>query len=343
MSAQTLPKYKVAIKCLVYNHEPYLRECLEGFVMQQTDFPFVAIVHDDASTDHSADIIREYAAKYPDIIHPIYETENQYSKKNGSLTKIMDTAIEATGAPYIALCEGDDYWTDPKKLQKQVDCVESHPEVGLCDTDYGKCANTNKPYIWGAFTNGAAVPPKDYEEFLLENSYIAPMTWMYRRDVWKNLDLDWVRTDGTLVWALEFYMKSKVAYLPDITAIYREHWGSASKPVNEKGFFRQYKGVLDTELEFVGRYRERVPKELEDKIRSKGYIDLLPHALLANEGEFIEEVRNYFEGKGIHFQQLLSMAEQLNVARSQASHAWNSKAYKLGRAILNPIKRLRRK
>lgn len=333
---------KVAIKCLVYNHEPYLRECLEGFVMQQTDFPFVAIVHDDASTDHSADIIREYAAKYPDIIHPIYETENQYSKK-GSLTKIMNDAIEATGAPYIALCEGDDYWTDPHKLQKQVDFLDTHPEVGLCYTDYGKCANTNKPYILGAFTNGAAVPPKDYEEFLLENSYIAPMTWMYRRDVWKNLDLDWVRTDGTLVWALEFYMKSKVAYLPDITAIYREHWGSASKPVNEKGFFRQYKGVLDTELEFVGRYRERVPKELEDKIRSKGYIDLLPHALLANEGEFIEEVRNYFEGKGIHFQQLLSMAEQLNVARAQASHAWNSKAYKLGRAILNPIKRLRRK
>ena len=92
---------KVAIKCLVYNHEPYLRDCLEGFVMQQTDFPFVAIVHDDASTDHSADIIREYAAKYPDIIHPIYETENQYSKK-GSLTKIMNDAIEATGAPYIA-------------------------------------------------------------------------------------------------------------------------------------------------------------------------------------------------------------------------------------------------
>ena len=128
MSAQTLPKYKVAINCLVYNHEPYLRECLEGFVMQQTDFPFVAIVHDDASTDHSADIIREYAAKYPDIIHPIYETENQYSKKNGSLTKIMDTAIEATGAPYIAMCEGDDYWIDPHKLQKQVDYLDQHSD-----------------------------------------------------------------------------------------------------------------------------------------------------------------------------------------------------------------------
>ena len=108
MTDTTLQPALVAIKCLVFNHEPYLRDCLEGFAMQQTDFQFVAIVHDDASTDHSADIIREYAAKYPDIILPIYETENQYSKQDGSLGRIMNAAIDATGAKYIALCEGDD-------------------------------------------------------------------------------------------------------------------------------------------------------------------------------------------------------------------------------------------
>lgn len=122
----------LAIDCLVYNQEPYLRECLDGFVMQQTNFPFVAIVHDDASTDHSADIIREYAERYPDILHPIYETENQYSKGDGSLSSIMAAAIEATGARYIAMCEGDDYWTDPHKLQKQVDFLETHAEYSLC-------------------------------------------------------------------------------------------------------------------------------------------------------------------------------------------------------------------
>lgn len=126
----TLPL--VVIKCLVYNHEPYLRECLNGFVMQQTNFPFVAIVHDDASTDKSADIIREYAVKYPNIIKPIYETENQYSKGDGSLGRIMDATIETIGAKYIAMCEGDDYWTDPHKLQKQVDYLEAHPNCALC-------------------------------------------------------------------------------------------------------------------------------------------------------------------------------------------------------------------
>jgi GNAT superfamily N-acetyltransferase len=122
----------VVIRCTVYNHEPYLRDCLEGFVMQQTNFPFVAIVHDDASTDGSAAIIREYEEKYPDIIKPIYETENQYSKRDGSLGRIMSAAIEATGAKYVAMCEGDDYWTDPLKLQKQVDFMEANPEYSMC-------------------------------------------------------------------------------------------------------------------------------------------------------------------------------------------------------------------
>ena len=122
----------VAIHCFVYNHEPYLRDCFEGFVMQQTNFPFVAIVHDDASTDGSAAIIREYEEKYPHIFKPIYETENQWRKPDGSLTRIMNAAIDATGAKYVAMCEGDDYWTDPLKLQKQVDFMEANPEYSLC-------------------------------------------------------------------------------------------------------------------------------------------------------------------------------------------------------------------
>ena len=125
-------KYLVAISCITYNHEKYLVDALEGFVMQKTNFPFVAIVHDDASTDGTAAILRQYAEKYPDIIHPIYETENQYSKRDGSLGRIMNEAIAATGAKYIAMCEGDDYWTDPLKLQKQVDFLESHPDYSMC-------------------------------------------------------------------------------------------------------------------------------------------------------------------------------------------------------------------
>lgn len=127
----TNPAPLVSIKCLVYNHEPYLRQCLDGFVMQKTNFAFEAIVHDDASTDNSASIIREYAEKYPNIIKPIFETSNQYSKKNGSVGRIMNAAIHPD-TKYIALCEGDDYWTDPNKLQIQVDFLEKNKEYAFC-------------------------------------------------------------------------------------------------------------------------------------------------------------------------------------------------------------------
>lgn len=118
----------VSIHCLVYNQEPYLRECLNGFVNQITNFRYEAIVHDDVSTDNSATIIREYAEKYPDVIKPIYETENQWSKHDGSLDRIM---LNACRGKYIAFCEGDDYWTDPNKLQNQVDFMEMHPHCSM--------------------------------------------------------------------------------------------------------------------------------------------------------------------------------------------------------------------
>lgn len=119
----------VSICCITYNHAPYIRQCLDGFIMQKTNFKFEILIHDDASTDGTADIIREYEAKYPNIFKPIYQTENQYSKgKNISATYNWPRAV----GKYIAQCEGDDYWTDPLKLQKQVDFMEANPEYSIC-------------------------------------------------------------------------------------------------------------------------------------------------------------------------------------------------------------------
>ena len=119
----------VSISCLAFNHAPYIRQCLDGFVMQQTDFNFEVLIHDDASTDGTTEIIKEYEAKYPDIIKPIYETENQWQK--GRRGSAVFNFPRAKGK-YIALCEGDDYWTDPLKLQKQVDFLEGNPEYSMC-------------------------------------------------------------------------------------------------------------------------------------------------------------------------------------------------------------------
>lgn len=134
----------VVIECTAYNHEPYIRDALDGFIMQKTDFPFVVIVHDDASTDKTVEIIKKYAAKYPNIILPIYEKENQYSKKNGCLGPILRSALHDTGAKYIAICEGDDYWIDTYKLQKQINFLESHPNIIYTCHRYKEQYN-NKP------------------------------------------------------------------------------------------------------------------------------------------------------------------------------------------------------
>jgi len=119
----------VSICCTTYNHEKYIAEAIESFLMQKTNFAFEILIHDDASTDNTAKIIREYEKKYPEIIKPIYQTENQYSKG----VQILFTYVfpKAKGK-YIALCEGDDYWTSPLKLRKQVGCMELHPECSLC-------------------------------------------------------------------------------------------------------------------------------------------------------------------------------------------------------------------
>ncbi len=120
----------VSIGCITYNHAPYIRQCLEGFLMQKTTFPFEIIINDDCSTDGTTEIVKEYADKYPDLIIPIFHEENQYQKGvRGIYAKFVYPKVRGK---YIALCEGDDYWIDPLKLQKQVDFLEEHPECSMC-------------------------------------------------------------------------------------------------------------------------------------------------------------------------------------------------------------------
>ncbi len=128
MDKQPEEPIMVSICCIVYNHAPYLHQCFDGFVMQKTTFPIEILVHDDASTDGSADIIREYTAKYPHLFKPVYQTENQYSK---NVPICATFQYPRAKGKYIAMCEGDDYWTDPYKLQKQVDFLEANLDYVL--------------------------------------------------------------------------------------------------------------------------------------------------------------------------------------------------------------------
>jgi glycosyltransferase involved in cell wall biosynthesis len=225
----------VSIICTVYNHEPFLRQCLDGFVMQKTNFKFEAIVHDDCSTDGSAAIIREYAEKYPDIIKPIYEEENQYSK--GTLDKVINPYLKGK---YIALCEGDDYWTDPLKLQKQVDFLETHKDYSLICGRY-KCYNYSSKIwktdsFWSRTNRDVLFKDKEgvtfqYED--LENYGWLPktLTLMYRFLAAKEFfEYKGHSRDYVLVY---FVLKNGLGYcLNDIMGVYNIHIGSIFSSVS---------------------------------------------------------------------------------------------------------------
>lgn len=140
----------VSICSITYNHAAYIRQCLEGMLMQQTSFNYEIIINDDCSTDGTTQILKEYHRKYPDIIKPIYHESNLYSQgQRNFLTKYV---FPSAKGKYIAICEGDDYWTDPLKLQKQVEFMESHKDCSLCFhgaevlNDWNGTSDESSPY-----------------------------------------------------------------------------------------------------------------------------------------------------------------------------------------------------
>jgi glycosyltransferase involved in cell wall biosynthesis len=149
---------KVIVWCLTYNQKAFIRDALNGFVMQQTNFPFEVVVHDDASTDGTTDIILEYAEQYPEIIKPMVEKENQWQK--GGLKHIIGIMNEQhRRGRYIAFCEGDDYWTDPNKLQRQVDFLDRNSDYSMCFHSAKKKYETSA-HAWIDCEN---IQDKDYD------------------------------------------------------------------------------------------------------------------------------------------------------------------------------------
>lgn len=216
---------KVVIRCITYNHGKYLRDCLDGFVMQKTDFPFIAVVHEDASTDNTAEILKEYAEKFPDIIFPIFEKENQYSKRNGSIAKIMTEAIKVSEAKYVAICEGDDYWTDSNKLQKQIDFLDNHQEYSMCfhsvkllfDGFYNKKDNLEK------------ITTKDYTAAEILTSWTVPTcSTVMRTSVYNKVPVHKDFIVGDNVWWATCLSYGKVRGFSDHMGIYRRNAGGWS-------------------------------------------------------------------------------------------------------------------
>lgn len=214
---------RVAVRCITYNQEAFIAECLEGFVSQKTDFPFVAVIHDDASTDNTPAIIDQYATMYPNIIMPVCDNQNRHTEH--TLSYVMDILIDAYQPDFIAFCEGDDYWTDPYKLQKQVDYLDAHPECVMCHGDH-------------IVINGQKrkTPPHyDDEPFFgpghIHVYPITSLTAVYRYTAYKNTpkhayNKNWLMGD-TPLW-IELSREGKFHFIPEVLGAYRFLSNSAS-------------------------------------------------------------------------------------------------------------------
>lgn len=246
-------KYKVCVRCFTFNQAKFIEETMNGFVMQQTNFPFICCIVDDASTDGEQNVIKKYMKsnfamsdssiayeKETDYAHILFAQHNEnkscyfailllknnlYSKREG-YKKFHYISEWRDNSEYEALCEGDDYWISANKLQKQADFLDSHPDYGLVHTDFDLVDETRTHYM-EKFPDGVYFP------YILFKSgiQIQTLTVMYRLSIYKKLpkyfmNKSWLMTDKPL-W-IEFSKYSKIKYLKEVTAKYRLLDSSAS-------------------------------------------------------------------------------------------------------------------
>ena len=247
---------KVTVRCITYNQKEYIRQCLDGFVLQQTNFRFEAIVHDDASTDGTAEIVREYAEKFPDIIKPIFETENQYSNHDGSLGRILNAH---TRGKYVAICEGDDYWTDPHKLQKQADFLDANPQ---CSLTYHACKNVFSTPCKVNYLSGENVK-EFYTDVDLIDYPFQTATVMYKKEI---IDSELYKkataigcTSGDTIFFLTASRFGTIEGVNEQMSVYRRHEGGISQHMYDMDkLWKNFRDWQNVALLFGGEIGEKI-------------------------------------------------------------------------------------
>ncbi len=181
--------FKVSVCVVTYNHQAYIAECLDSILAQKRNFGLEILIHDDASTDGAQAVIQQYHSRYPDIIRPILRTENQYSQGKVNITGLFN--IPRTSGKYVAVLDGDDYWCDPGKLQRQVDYMEAHPDcvftfhaARVVDEKGQRLQGTSmRPYHGDRELSGAELVGRTggipFASFLLRRDILLPLPAYY--------------------------------------------------------------------------------------------------------------------------------------------------------------------
>jgi glycosyltransferase involved in cell wall biosynthesis len=239
----------VSVCCTTYNHEPYIAEAIDSFLMQETDFPFEILIRDDCSTDKTAEIVKEYADKYPQLIKPIYEKENTFSKG----VRAMPQLYKIAKGKYIALCEGDDYWIDPLKLQKQVGFLEENDDVSIVHTDFDWLDMKNQHIIKNYYKSYNMHFSGKYEkETYLVNTFMRTMTVCFRKsDIGGYESIrnnEWKLGDVPLF--LYLAREKKIGFINQSTGVYRRGEDTVSTSKNIKKSFEFWESTMDIRFFF---------------------------------------------------------------------------------------------
>jgi glycosyltransferase involved in cell wall biosynthesis len=286
----------VSIKMITYNHAPYIAQAIEGVLMQKTNFPIELVIGEDCSTDGTREIVFDYQKKFPEIIRVITSDQNVGAKKNSYRT------TKACRGKYIAFCEGDDYWHHPKKLQKQVDYMESHPECGLVYSSFDVYNNKSKEKVRDYLKNGGWEIPKNpsISDFvsLRERAWVgsATCTVMVRKNLLEQIiesdpylhQNDQFLMGDTQLWA-ELSAISEVSYIPESLATYRILPESASRSKDLKKSLRFWKSACEMRLYLCDKYK--LSEIIRNKVESFWCDCSLRLAFIERNGKLAFEVK----------------------------------------------------
>jgi glycosyltransferase involved in cell wall biosynthesis len=242
----------VSVDMITFGHQNYIRQAIEGVLMQETNFEFDLVIADDCSPDNTQEIVKGIIKNHPKG----YRIKYFRQATNIGMNANADFAMSNCRGKYIAICEGDDYWTDPLKLQKQVDFLEANPDYGLCHTDYSRYIQNTQKSVY----NNTRFSPIDVFYGLIKSEYpIGTLTVVFRNEIWKkyieDIDLysrDWLM--GDLPFWLYLSTDYKVNYQEDITSVYRVVEESASNTRDLDKMIRFDESVKEVKLFFLEKY-----------------------------------------------------------------------------------------
>jgi glycosyltransferase involved in cell wall biosynthesis len=259
----------VTVRCTTFNHRAFINRCLDSLIGQQTTFPFRVLVHDDASTDGTDEIIKHYEKKYPHILKVIYEEENQYKKKDGSVLKAITPYILGK---YVAVCEGDDYWCDNHKLQKQFEFMETHNDCSMCvHNTFNKNLERNKKDTKFNYWDSLH---KMTEPEVFFGWHVHTSSYFYRSNI--NFrphfrEKFWSGDYAQLTLALFF---GDIYCLPDIMSVYNAHNPNGLTAQASKSY-DIYLNRTRARIEYLNEYNEYTSGKFDEIVNTRIAFDII--------------------------------------------------------------------